>query len=149
MLIDKLKKRRKEDRPTERQTETRIQRRKIKKTHEDAVKETCLLVVLDEIVLVQDRGGGVDQVISTRLQSGVFSHLCSCQTVESWVAKHAHKEVRIPQPVDGFLSILNSPENNLAVQVIRESGYQLQYRRERERERGVASKLRPEGASQI
>mmetsp|Transcript_57678 Transcript_57678/g.103594 ORF Transcript_57678/g.103594 Transcript_57678/m.103594 type:complete len:900 (+) Transcript_57678:1228-3927(+) len=83
------------------------------------------LVILDEVVLVQEHEGTVNQVDTTLFQKLVFLSLIRRDAVKTRVAHHTHVEVRVPKPVDSILTRLDGSQHELCVDHVWKAAQQL------------------------
>ena len=63
----------------------------------------CLLVILDQIVLVQHQGSSMNQIQSALVQQWVSLEIIVRDAIQSWGSEHSDIQVGIAQPVHRIL----------------------------------------------
>lgn len=63
----------------------------------------CLLVILDQVVLIQHQGSSVNQIQSALVQQGVSLEVIVRDAIEGWGPEHSDVQIGIAQPVHRVL----------------------------------------------
>lgn len=63
----------------------------------------CLLIILDQVVLIQHQGSSMHQVQPALVQQGVSLEVVMRDAIEGWGPEHSDIQVGIAQPVHCIL----------------------------------------------
>ena len=63
----------------------------------------CLLVILDQIVLIQHQGSSMNQIQSALVQQGISLEVIMRDAIEGWGSEHSDIQIGISKPVHRIL----------------------------------------------